>query len=281
MAGTHFKAPVLHNDADGQTKVPNASRFAGMPVGVQVLADYYTKAYAPPHTQDELPIASGVAGTEGDNWTVTVTGTTPVATISDDLYPPHLIVTLSANDNDSWEGQYSEAVGTGEVFKLAAGKTRYCKVAFTLEDTNNDIDAVTEVDLFIGFAITDTTVIDGATDFIGFHKADGAVQVSFVAGKDASTSGALVDQIVVDTGVDLTAAMAGAPGTGTVNTFEFIVEGTTTYHVFANGVHVYTGYSATQLPDNEYLAATIALQQGEATVVKILNLTQFLFCAEF
>ena len=280
MPGSHFKAPVLHNDADGQSKVPNVSRFAGMPVGVQTLADYYIRSYAPPHTQDELPIASGVAGTDGDNWTVTVTGTTPVATISDDLFPPVLILTNSATDNDSWEGQYTESVGTGEVFKLTAGKTRYCKVAFSCEDASNDIATVTQVDLFIGFAISDTTVIDGATDFIGFHKADGAVQVSFVAGKDASTSGALVDQIVVDTGVDLTAAMAGAPGTGTFNTFEFIVEGTSVYHVFANGVHVYTGSSTTQLPDNEFLCATICVQNGEG-VAKILNVSQFLFVAEY
>jgi hypothetical protein len=275
--GVRFMAPVEHLDADAQTKVPNASRFVGMPVGVQLLADWFVKDFQFTN-ETHLPLATPGTG-DSDCWTVTVTGTTPVATLSDDLFPPHLILTNSGADNDSWEGQFSDAAGAGEFFKLTANKKRYFKCAFTLQDANNDIDTVTEVDVFIGFAITDTTVIDGATDFIGFHKADGAVQVSFVAGKDASTSGALVDQIVVDTGVDLTAAMAGAPGTGTINTFEFVVDGVDTYHVFANGVHVYTGYSATQLPDNEYLCPTICVQNGEA-VAKILNVTKFFVACE-
>lgn len=275
MGTSHFKA-VNHKNANSKTQKSEIARFAGMPVGIQLAADYYIKNFKFDDLED-VPDASSSYGA-GDSWTLTVTGTTPAASLSDDLVPPRLILTNSAADNDSWEGQYTDAAGAGECFAIRANKKLYFKTTFSLTDANNDIDTVTECDLFVGLAITDTTVIDGATDFIGFSKVDGSTTVNFVAGKNASASGALVDQLVQSTGVVLTAADAGT-AEADLHTFEFLVDSTDTVYVWADGECVYIGRNTTQLPTDENLCPTIAFQNGEA-VAKIMHISQFFFAME-
>jgi len=236
-----------------------------------VLRDYLYRL-----DEDSIP---GATEEPGASWTVTVAGTTPAASISDDLVPGRLIVTLTASDNDSWEGQETAASGPGEQFALRSGKKLYFSTSFLLTDSNDDADAVEQCDLFLGLAITDTTVIDGATDFIGFHKADASGLVNFVAGKNAGASGALVDDIVQSTGTTLTASDAGT-AEANLNKFAFLADGTENVYVFANDAHVATVTSTTELPDDENLCSTIAFQMGEATPAKVMHLSQLFVAME-
>jgi hypothetical protein len=273
----HHKAPVEFNRADAQAKA-GVSQFAGMPVGIELHAKWFFKDFSAWDPASFPEAAAGVvADTPGDAWTTTVTGTGNSA-LSDDLVPPRLVFTPSGADNDSIESQYTGAEGYGEAFALRSGKKLYFRCSFSLSDANNDINTVEQADLFLGLSITDTTVIDGATDFIGFSKVDASGLVNFVAGKNASTSGALVDQLVSSTGVTLVAADAGT-AEADIHTFEFVAVGTNTVHIYADGAYVRTVNSTTQLPDDENMCVTIAIQNG-TNVAKVLNLSQLLVAME-
>lgn len=265
----------LHKNPNPALPVGKVVPFAGMPIGIELLARWLIQDHKW-RSDADLPGTADVG--DGDSWTVTVAGTTPVASLSDDLVPPRLIITNSAADDNRWEGQWTDAAGSGEEWALRAGKTLYFRTQFLLTDANNNLATVQQCDLFLGLCITDTTVIGGATDFIGFHKADGSGVVNFVAGKNAGASGALVDQIVQPTGVTLVAADAGT-AEARLHTFEFVAVGTTTVYVFADGRHTATVHSTTQLPDDENLCHTIALQNGEA-VAKIMHVAQFMTAME-
>jgi hypothetical protein len=272
--GVRFTAPIEYVAATGQTKVPNASLYAGMPAGIEFMAKWAIFDL-PLLTTSTIP---GGGASPGNSWTVTETGAGGTVDLSDDLVPPRLIITNDALDNDSEEAQWTAASGSGELFALRSGKKLYFRCQFSLTDANNDIDTVEQCDLFLGLAITSTTVLDGNTDFIGFHKADGSGTVNFVAGKNAGAAGALVDQLVQSTGVTLTAADAGT-AEADLHTFEFLAIGTTTVIVYADGVHVATVNSTTQLPDDENLCPTICLQNGEA-VAKVMHLSQLFYAME-
>lgn len=250
------------------------SLFEGMPLGIELRAKWFLLDF-PWNNANDIP---GAAAHPGLGWTVTETGAGGTITVSADLVPPRLIVTNDALDNDSEEAQYTAANAAGECLALRSGKRLYFRCAFSLSDANNNINTVQQCDLFLGLAISDADVIDGATDFIGFHKADGSGVVNFVAGKNAGAAGALVDQIVQSTGVTLVAADAGT-AEADIHTFEFVCDGTTLVHIYADGTYRATVSSSTQLPDDENLCPTIAFQNGEA-VAKILNLSQFLFAME-
>lgn len=269
----HTKDSFAFNDANAHTTRP--SLYAGMPSGIQLISDWRVVDYFNRLDEDSIP---GATEEPGASWTVTVTGTTPAASISDDLVPGRLIITNSGGDNDSWEGQETATSGPGEQWALRSGKKLYFKTSFLLTDTNDDADTVEQCDLFLGLAITDTTLIDGATDFIGFHKADASGEVNFVAGKNAGASGALVDDITQSTGVTLAAGDAGVAESN-LHTFEFLADGTEVVYVYADGSYVATVTSTTELPDDENLCASIAFQNGEGTA-KIMHLAQFLVAME-
>jgi hypothetical protein len=271
----HHKAPVEFNRADAQAR-GGVSQFAGMPVGIELFAKWVVKDFSV-WDAGSFPESSPIADTPGDNWIVTRTGVGEI-TLSDDLVPPRIILTNAAADNDSLEAQYTGAEGYGEAFALRTGKKLYFRCAFSLTDANNDLATVQQEDLFIGLCITDTTVIDGATDFIGFSKVDGSGLVNFVAGKNAGAAGALVDQLVSSTGVTLTATDAGT-AEADIHTFEFVVVGTNTVHLYADGNYIRTINSTTQLPDDENLCVTVAHQNGEA-VAKVMHLAQLLVAME-
>lgn len=274
MPGTHFMDSVEFNDANNRTQVPRASQFTGMPVGIEIAAKYLVRDFAFLHAND-IP---GAAAHPGLGWTVTETGAGGAITLSADLVPPRLIVTNDALDNDSEEAQFAAANAAGEMFSLRTGKRLYFRCQFSLSDANNNLATVQQTDLFLGLSIRDTAVIDGSTDFIGFSKIDGSGLVNFVAGKNAGAGGALIDQIVTSTGITLTATDAGVTESD-LHTFEFLALGTNTVFVYADGRHVATVASSTQLPDDENLCPTIAFQNGEA-VIKVMNLTQLLYAME-
>ena len=91
-----------------------------------------------------------------------------------------LVVTNDDADDDSDEFQW--AGGSGgviESFKYEAAKGLYFKTRFKVNDA-------TQSDFAVGLVITDTTVIDGATDGIFFRKADGSTSMELVIEKDST-----------------------------------------------------------------------------------------------
>ena len=256
---------IHHQITAPGTPIGRLNPYAGLPMSAVELDSKYTRRLYQPAKNEDLP---GTAGTPNDGWTNTVTGTTPAVSLSGDLIPGRLIITNSAADNDSFEAQFTGTDGIGEEFNLASGKKRYFETSIMLTDANNDADTVEQVDWFIGYCITDTTVLDGATDFIGFSSIDGTGLINFVAGKNAGTSGLLNDDIVQSTGVTLVAADAGV----TFTKLAFLADGTGTVYVWANDEHVATVESTTELPDDENMCLTVAFQNGEA-VAKIAHIT--------
>jgi len=209
-----------------------------------------------------------------NDWTLTTTGTTPTATLSDDLSPSHLILTNSAADNDSAELQFAAAGGTGEGFYLVDGKKLYFETRFRLTDANNNLATVQQADLFVGLSKRDTEVIDGSTDFIGFSKVDASGVLNFVCGKNASASGALVDKTVTAVGKTLVAADAN-----TWVKVGFLADGLDGVYIYLNNVHTASMTTATNLCDDENMCVTFAIQNGEA-VAKIMHIDYVLVAHE-
>lgn len=180
------------------------------------------------------------AGSASDpvGWTTTVVeagaGTTEIdhGNLSGGL----MVITTAANDNDG--GNYQLL---GESFELTSDQILYFG-AFGVQASD-----ITESDTFIGLSITDTTILGGATDSIGFRNVDATADLTFVIEKDSTetiTTG--LATLVAATNVDL----------------EFYFDGTN-IEVFVNGVSVATP-AVTNLPDNEGLTISWAFLNGAA-----------------
>ena len=246
------------------------SQFAGLPLSVEQGAKYITYDWNFVHEWDRPGSTTG-------GWTVTVVGTTPTATLSDDLIPPRLIITNTAVDNDQLEAQYTSTDGAGEFLKLRANKKLYFRCAFAFADANGNAATIQESDLFIGLAISDTTVIAGVTDYIGFFKPDGSLALRFVAGKNSTTLG---DQhtTTIKTFVAADASVT-TPAESKLTTCEFLAIGTNRVLVWVNNALVANVTSSTQFPDDEELCVTACFQNGEA-VQKLLHIGQLYVAQE-
>lgn len=266
------------NDAPGGSQhspARPASTFPGMPAGSNVDSEWLWHRVK---FQDELDMLEDAVN---ENWTTTVTGTTPVMTLSDDAQPSHALITMSASDNDSWESQYSDAKSTGESYDLTqTGADVYFEIMMRFDDANNDDDTVEQLDWFVGLAVTDTTVIDGATDFIGFsHQdldSDALARITFVSADAASTSGSLVDGHLTATGWSTLNPTANSPDTlagrranKIVGDLEWVTlafyfdQSTSSVHYYVNRVYEGSADITGQIPDQN-LCPTLAFQNGEA-----------------
>ena len=168
------------------------------------------------------------------DWTVTETqaGATQALTDGDGGL---LLLTNTAADNDLVSLQK-----VGESFRFASGKPLFFEARFKVSDA-------TQSDVVIGLQITDTTPLD-VSDGVFFIKADGAATVDFLVEKNN------------------TATTASAIATMTNDTYirlGFYYDGASAVQYFVNGT--YTGSSVTtNLPDDEDMTVTIAIQNGEA-----------------
>ena len=169
---------------------------------------------------------------------------------------PGGILLLKCNDNalDSEQLQLN-----GESFKLAVGKPLTFRTRIAVEDAD-------KITLFVGLALTDTTVLAGVTDRVGF-------QID-VAGADGSID-CLVEQDNTESNTDSTADISD----GTLATFattsvelEFYWDGVSAVKFFVDGVLkvTKTDDAATVLiPDDEALTPTIALQNSEGATQSV------------
>lgn len=146
-----------------------------------------------------------------------------------------LRITTDANEDDGVNAQL-----IGESFKLASGNIVYFGARVALGEA-------TQSDLFIGLAITDTDILGGVTDRIGFEKLDGVTTTKAMLEKDSTEtlSGTLA---TMDT---------------SFHTYEFYYDGSTV-EFFIDGTSVYTP-AVTNLPNDEELRVSLHFLAGSTT----------------
>lgn len=182
------------------------------------------------------------------DWTVTETdsGATEALTDGDGGL---LLITNTAADNDLVSMQK-----VGESFRFEVGKKLFFEARFKVNDA-------TQSDVAIGLQITDTTPLD-VTDGVFFLKADGSTAFSLrVEKNNTATSTASVATLVDDTFIRL----------------GFYYDGVSSIQYFVNGV-IGGASAVTNLPDDEDMTVTIAIQNGEA-VAKTMTV-DYIFVAK-
>lgn len=170
--------------------------------------------------------------TAGD-WTVTETqaGATQAITNADGGI---LALVNSAADDDLNAIQLSK-----ETFKFEANKELWFKCRFKVSDA-------TQSDLVVGLQITDTTPLD-VTDGVFFLKSDGSTTLSLLVEKNdtatTTTAATLADDTYVVVG--------------------YYYNGIDRIDIFVNESRVASSVT-TNLPDDEELTISLAVQNGEA-----------------
>lgn len=169
------------------------------------------------------------------DWLVTIldsgAGSNEVIRISDDAAGGHLTLTNGNADDD-----YMNLQMNGEAWKLATGKP----LIFEIRLKGDDIDLF---DWFVGLAITDTDVLGGVTDRLGFECADASGDIDCVTEKDSTETN-------TDSGKDL--------ADDTFVTLRFETTDTSLVRFFVNGEQV--AKHATNIPDNEAMTPTIQIR---------------------
>lgn len=183
-------------------------------------------------------VAGGGGDTAWDAWTITrvEAGGSESTVTSGDSGNGTMLLTTDAFENDSLNVQL-----IGESFKLEADKPLYFGARI------QSISDVDQTDLFIGLAVTDTDVMGGVTDRIGFESADESAALDFVVEKDST-----------ETKVSAVGTLADA----TAIVLEFYWDGAG-LEVFVNGVSV-ANPAITNLPNDEELRVSIHFLTGEA-----------------
>lgn len=151
-----------------------------------------------------------------------------------------LRITSDAADNDGVNMQL-----IGESFRLTTARQLYFGCfGLTLSEA-------TQSDFFVGLAITDTDILGGVTDRIGFEKLDASTAIGMMVEKDSTeTKSSSLATAAAATAVDL----------------EFFWDGPTSeLQVFVNGASV-TAPAVTNLPDDEELRLTLQYLAGSAAV---------------
>lgn len=144
-------------------------------------------------------------------------------------------ITTDANENDGINAQLR-----GESFKLTSTTAAvYFGIRLKLSEA-------TQSDFFAGLAITDTDILGGVTDRIGFEKLDGVTAVKFMLEKN-STETLSASVLTADT---------------SYHVLEWYFNGTNV-EVFVDGVSVATP-AVTNLPGDEDLRVTLQGLAGSA-----------------
>lgn len=184
-------------------------------------------------------VVGGGGDTQWDAWTVTrvEAGAGESTITSGDTGNGTMLLTTDNAENDGLNCQL-----IGECFKFETAKPLYFGVRV------QSISDVTQSDLFIGLAITDTDILGGITDGIGFKKVDGSADLTFVITKNSVT-----------TTVSGLATLVAA----TDYVLEFYWDGAGLLQVFVDGTNV-SNPATTNLPDDEELRVSVHFLTGEA-----------------
>lgn len=238
---TKFTGPLLNKDRTGRSNTDARRWFSNLPIGQEPDFIIY---------KNDFKVAQDYAAAD---WVITTTeagGGDATEALAADEIGGALLITNDAADNDSDELQQTE-----EIWGLQAGKKMWYETRIKVSDA-------TQSDLFLGLAITDTTIIDGTTDSVGFRKDDGDANIDVVSEKNST-------ETLTDSGKDLvddTYVKLGMYWDG-VSTVEFYVD--------RNKVASHT----TNNPDDENLTITMAIQNGEA-VAKTMTVDYIYVCQQ-
>lgn len=182
-----------------------------------------------------LPVDDTTGDPTAWDMTVVEVGAGSSTAASADAVGGALLITSAGNENDGANLQLK-----GESFELTSDQVLYFGTKLQIND-------VTQTDLFIGLAITDTAILGGVTDRIGFESLDGSTDLKFAVEKDSTeTLSASIHTLVDATDVLL----------------EFYFDGTN-LEVFVDGSSVATP-AVTNLPDDEELRVSVHFLTGEA-----------------
>lgn len=168
------------------------------------------------------------------DWTVTETDSGATQALADGD-GGLLLITNTAADNDLVSLQKK-----GESFLFESGKRLFFEARFKVNDA-------TESDVVIGLQITDTTPLD-VTDGVFFIKADGAATVNLLVEKNNTAT---------------TTSSVATMADDTFITLGFYYDGSTQIQYSVNGTVLGTSVT-TNLPNDEALTVTMALQNGAA-----------------
>jgi hypothetical protein len=168
------------------------------------------------------------------NWTVTETqaGATQALTDGDGGL---LLITNTAADDDLVALQK-----VGESYRFASGKELFFEARLKVSDA-------TQSDVVIGLQITDATPLD-VSDGVFFIKADGSTSVSLLVEKNGTAT---------------TTSSVATMANNTFISLGFYYNGASSIQYFVDGVVKGTSVT-TNLPDDEDMTVSIALQNGEA-----------------
>lgn len=199
---------------------------------------------------NEFTVGPGTDATFDDDWTVTrvETGAGESTAIRIDGVGGVLQITTDAAEND---GINTQAIGGS--FKLGSGNVVYCGARLKAS-------ATTQNDFFIGLAVTDTDILGGVTERVGFEKLDGVTDVK-----------AMLEEATVET-------LSGSLLTLDTNyhTYEFYFDGTN-IEFLIDGASKYVP-ATTNLPDTVNLRVSIHGLTGEA-VAKTFDI-DYIRCIE-
>lgn len=183
------------------------------------------------------------------DWTITTTeagaGDATEAIAADERFGA-LVITNDAADNDNDSLQLNE-----ETFKLEAGERLWYEIRVKVSDAD-------QCDMFVGLNITDTTPLD-TSDRIGFQVDDGSAAILCKSEKDGTESSTASGQSLAD---------------NTYVKLGFYWDGINKVKFFVNRALVATHTS--NIPDDENLAITLFLQNGEA-VAKVMTV-DYIWC---
>lgn len=149
-----------------------------------------------------------------------------------------LLITTDAFDNDGINAQLM-----GESFSLHADNKLYYGVKVKMSEA-------TQNDFFLGLAVTDTDILGGVTDSIGFRKVDASTSVAALLEKDSTET--------TVTGVLTQDADA-------YHILEFYFDGAEdTVRFFVDGTETTAPASFANIPDNELMRLSIHYLTGAA-----------------
>ena len=194
-----------------------------------------------------------VSGTDPLGYTATVVeaGSGTTEWVPSDTERGASTITCAANEDDG--GSYQLL---GESIKLDAGNWVYFRIKMQIDD-------VDQTDFFAGFAITDTAILGGVTDRIGFQSVDGDAGVDFLAEKDSTeTKTEDVGTMTDGTDIDLECVGEGA---------------NSALYSYVDGAYASTQTATTNVPDDEELRLSLEFLTGEA-VANVMTLKKLTFC---
>lgn len=178
-------------------------------------------------------------------WTVTkVEAGAAASTITfPDAVGGALLLTTDSNENDGISMQLD-----GESFELTTDQHAvYFGIRFQCSEA-------TQIDWFLGLAVTDTDPLGGVTDGVYFRKVDGSTDIKFVVEKNSTeTESASLGTFAAATDIFLEFYYIGATSSGGP-----------LLQAFIDGVQVGGTIALTNLPDDEALTPTIQVLAGSA-----------------